>query len=278
MSSYGSTERTAREEANEVIEWFFANHEMRALRCEQDVLNTLLAIEQVRRAVIDTGCGCIDYFTIDGTLDTSYSFPMGLTVGGIGFGLGWYCAQITNMDGDVLDPTCSVDEDDTVMVKENSRIIQAEEAREFAERIRLESGIVDLRTKCQCLADTETRMTIRVRERIAAGESNQRTDCFKRNVLFPIREAFLSCSAALHVSRGGDDSDLGQFSTLIREFMPNGQGFQGVVVDSAHQEEWMAVMTNALMKTHIFPSMQSKGEKRRKAKERRNGCAISFVQ
>ena len=92
MSSYGSTERTAREEANEVIEWFFTNHEMRALRCEQDVLNTLLAIEQVRRAVIDTGCGCIDYFTIDGTFDKSYSFPMGLTIGGTGFGLGWYCA------------------------------------------------------------------------------------------------------------------------------------------------------------------------------------------
>ena len=205
MSSYGATERTAQEEANKVLEWFLADHEVRAVRCEQDVLQIL----------------------------QNNIMP------------GW----------------------------QNFRLIQAEEARELAKRIRREIGIVDLRTKCQCLADTETKMTIRVRERIAAGESDQRMDFFKRNVLFRIREAFLSCSAALHVSRGGDASDLGQFSTLIREFMPNGQGFQGVVVDPAHQEEWMAVMTNALMKTHIFPSMQSKGEKRRKAKERRNGCA-----
>ena len=206
MSSYGATERTAQEEANKVIEWFLADHEMRAVRREQDVLKIL-------RTNITPG---------------------------------W----------------------------QNSRLIQAEEARELAKRIRREIGIVDLRTKCQCLADTETRMTIRVRERIAAGESNQRMDCFKRNVLFPIREAFLSCSAALHVSRGGDDSDLGQFSTLIREFMPNRQAFQGDVVD-----EWMAVMTNALIKARIFPSMESngekrrKGKKRRKAKKRRNGSA-----
>ena len=206
MSSYGATKRTAQEEANKVIEWFLADHEMRAVRREQDVLKIL-------RTNITPG---------------------------------W----------------------------QNSRLIQAEEARELAKRIRREIGIVDLRTKCQCLADTETRMTIRVRERIAAGESNQRMDCFKRNVLFPIREAFLSCSAALHVSRGGDDSDLGQFSTLIREFMPNRQAFQGDVVD-----EWMAVMTNALIKARIFPSMESngekrrKGKKRRKAKKRRNGSA-----
>ena len=206
MSSYGATERTAQEEANKVIEWFLADHEMRAVRCEQDVLKIL-------RTNITPG---------------------------------W----------------------------QNSRLIQAEEARELAKRIRREIGIVDLRTKCQCLADTETRMTIRVRERIAAGESNQRMDCFKRKVLFPIREAFLSCSAALHVSRGGDDSDLGQFSTLIREFMPNRQAFQGDVVD-----QWMAVMTNALIKARIFPSMESNGEKRRKgtkrrkAKKRRNGSA-----
>ena len=206
MSSYGATERTAQEEANKVIEWFLADHEMRAVSCEQDVLKIL---------------------------------QTNITPG-------W----------------------------QNSRLIQAEEARELAKRIRREIGIVDLRTKCQCLADTETKMTIRVRERIAAGESDQRMDCFKRNVLFPIREAFLSCSAALHVSRGGDDSDLGQFSTLIREFMPNRQAFQGDVVD-----EWMAVMTNALIKARIFPSMESngekrrKGKKRRKARKRRNGSA-----
>ena len=206
MSSYGATERTAQEEANKVIEWFLADHEVRAVRCEQDVLKIL----------------------------QTNIMP------------GW----------------------------QNFRLIQAEEARELAKRIRREIGIVDLRTKCQCLADTETKMTIRVRERIAAGESDQRMDFFKRNLLFRIREAFLSCSAALHVSRGGDDSDLGQFSTLIREFKPNRQAFQGDVVD-----EWMAVMTNALIKARIFPSMESngekrrKGKKRRKAKKRRNGSA-----
>ena len=196
MSSYGATERTAQEEANKVLEWFLADHEVRAVRCEQDVLQIL----------------------------QNNIMP------------GW----------------------------QNFRLIQAEEARELAKRIRREIGIVDLRTKCQCLADTETKMTIRVRERIAAGESDQRMDFFKRNVLFRIREAFLSCCAALHVSRGGDDSDLGQFSTLIREFKPNRQAFQGDVVD-----EWMAVMTNALIKACVFPSMESNGEKRRKGKKRR---------
>ena len=111
MSSYGATERTAQEEANKVIEWFLADHEMRAVRCEQDVLKIL----------------------------QTNIMP------------GW----------------------------QNLRLIQAEEARELAKRIRREIGIVDLRTKCQCLADTATKMTIRVRERIAAGESDQRMDCFQ---------------------------------------------------------------------------------------------------
>ena len=54
MPSYEDTERTAREEATKVIEWFFSDHEMRAARCEREVLDRLLSIEQVRTASIDT--------------------------------------------------------------------------------------------------------------------------------------------------------------------------------------------------------------------------------
>ena len=77
MSSYGATERTAREEANKVIEWFFADHEMRAARCEREVLDRLVSLGQVRTARIDFGSGCIEDFSFDGTIDRTNSFPMG---------------------------------------------------------------------------------------------------------------------------------------------------------------------------------------------------------
>ena len=86
--------------------------------------------------------------------------------------------------------------------------------------------------------------------------------------------ALLSYSATLHLERGGDETNFDEFLNLIREFKPNRQACQGAVVD-----EWMAVMTNALIKARIFPSMESngekrrKGKKRRKAKKRRNGSA-----
>ena len=166
----------------------------------------------------------------------------------------------------LLDPTSNVDEDDTVMVKENSGMVEVEEAQKLAARLQMEIEIEDLRTKCLRLAETETRIRVRVRERVAAGESRQRLDCFKRNILFPIRVAFLSCSAALHLRRGGDDSDLDQFSELIREFTPNSKGFQAVALDLEHAVEWMAVMRNALMKAHIFPRMVSNAQKKRRSR------------
>ena len=275
MPSYEDTERTAWEEATKVIEWFFADHEMRAARCEREVLDRLLSMEQVRTATIDTVRERIEYISVNGTNDQTRSFPTGSTVGDIGFGLGWYCAQVTNMYGEVLDPTSNVDEDDTVMVKENSGMVEVEEAQKLAARLQMEIEIVDLRTKCLCLAETETRIRVRVRERIAAGESRQRMDCFKRNILFPIRVAFLSCSAALHLRRGGDDSDLDQFSELIREFTPNSKGFQAVALDLEHAVEWMAVMRNALMKAHIFPRMVSNAQKKRRKRMKLLSCCSS---
>ena len=230
-------------------------HEMRASRCERDVLDRLLSIAQVRTASIDTQLCTIKYLWLGGTTDRTKSFPMGSKVGDIGLGLGWYCAEVVNMYGEVLDPKSNADEDDTVVVRENSGILELAEAQELAACMQMGLGIVDQPTKCHHLADIETRITERVRERMdflsySAAEylPNRQIIDFKRNMLFNVRMAFLSCSAALHLRSGGDESDLDQFSTLIHEFTP----------DSRSQAEWMAVMRNALLQSCIFPSMLSK--------------------
>ena len=186
---------------------------------------------------------------------------MGSKVGDIGLGLGWCCAEVVNMYGEVLDPKSNADEDDTVMVRENSGIIELAEAQELAERMQRGLGIMDQPTKCHHLADIETRITERVRERMdflsySAAEylPNGKHHRFQKQMLFNVRMAFLSCSAALHLRSGGDESDLDQFSTLIHEFTP----------DSRSQAEWMAVMRNALLKSCIFPSMLTNSQRQRR--------------
>ena len=69
-------------------------HRMRAIRCERDVLDRLLTIEQVRTARIDTEQSTIEYLSFDGTTDGPQSFPMGSKVGDIVLGLGWSCAEV----------------------------------------------------------------------------------------------------------------------------------------------------------------------------------------
>ena len=122
-------------------------HEMRAARCERDVLDRLLSIAQVRTASIDTQLCTIKYLWLGGTTDRTESFPMGSKVGDIGLGLGWYCVEVVNMYGEVLDPKSNADEDDTVMVRENSGIIELAEAQELAERMQRGLGIMDQLTK-----------------------------------------------------------------------------------------------------------------------------------
>ena len=236
-------------------------HEMRASRCERDVLDRLLSIAQVRTASIDTQLCTIKYLWLGGTTDRTESFPMGSKVGDIGLGLGWYCVEVVNMYGEVLDPKSNADEDDTVMVRENSGILELAEAQELVERMQRGLGIMDQPTKCHHLADIETRITERVRERMdflsySAAEylPNRQIIDFKRNMLFNVRMAFLSCSAAPHFRSGGDESDLDQFSTLIHEFTP----------DSRSQAEWMAVTRNALVKSRIFPSMLTNSQRQRR--------------
>ena len=53
---------------------------MRAIRCERDVLDRLLTIEQVRIARVDTEQSTIEYLSFDGTIDGPQSFPMGSKV------------------------------------------------------------------------------------------------------------------------------------------------------------------------------------------------------
>ena len=261
MPSYQDTERSAREEANKVIEWFLCDHELRAESCEREALDRLLSVEQVRTATIHARTQTIEYFRLDGTSDGNpHSFLVGSTVGDIGLLLGWFCAKVITMYGEVLDPTSNADENETVMVMENSGMIDVEEAQKLASCIEMVMGIVDLRTKCQRLAELETRITVSVRERIAEGESRLSIGFFKRNILFPIRMAFLHCCAALHVRGGGDDADLDQFSGLIREFTPNDKDFQARFPNSPSEDretEWISQMRNALIKAWIFPRMVS---------------------
>ena len=148
MSSYGATERTAQEEANKVIEWFLCDHEMRAARCEREVLDKLLSVEQVRTATIHAGHQIIEFSKLDGTSDgPPHSFLVGSTVGDIGLLLGWFCAKVITMYGEVLDPTSNADENETVMVMENSGMIDVEEAQKLAASMQMLSGMVDLRAK-----------------------------------------------------------------------------------------------------------------------------------
>ena len=130
---------------------------MRAIRCERDVLDRLLTIEQVRTARIDTEQSTIEYLSFDGTIDGPQSFPMGSKV----------------------------------------------------------------------------------------------------------RMAFLSCSAALHLHRGGHESDLDEFLALIREFKP----------DNRASGEWMAVMLNAFQKAAIFPSTRESSRKRQRRSELLSSCS-----
>ena len=82
-------------------------------------------------------------------------------------------------------------------------------------------------------------------------------------MLFKIRMAFLSCSAALHLHRGGHESDLGEFWALLREFKP----------DNRASGEWMTVMLNAFQKAAIFPSTREYSRKRQRRSELLSSCS-----
>ena len=245
-------------------------HRMRAIRCERDVLDKLLTIEQVRTARIDTEQSTIEYLSFDGTTDGPQSFPMGSKVGDIVLGLGWSCAEVLDVYGEELDPTSNASGYTTVVVTENSRIFELQVARELAASLQMGLEISELFAKCWHLADIETRMAARIRERtdfLSCGAAeylpNKQTIDFKRNMLFKVRMAFLSCSAALHLHRGGHESDLDEFLALIREFKP---------VNRA-SGEWMAVMLNAFQKATIFPSTRDSSGKRQRRSELLSSCS-----
>ena len=237
-------------------------HRMRAIRCEREVLERLLTIEQVRTARIDTEQSTIEYLSFDGTTDGPQSFPMGSKVGDIVLGLGWSCAEVLDVYGEELDPTSNASGYNTVVVTENSRILELPVAQELAASMQMGLEISELFAKCRHLADIETRITARIRER-TGNLLNKRTLDFKKNMLFKVRMAFLSCSAALHLHRGGHESDLDEFLALIREFKP---------VNRA-SGEWMAVMLNAFQKAAIFPSTRESFRNRQRRSELLSSCS-----
>ena len=234
----------------------WCEHDMRAARCEWEVLNRLLSIEQVWTARIDAGHECIEYISLDGTTDRTNSFPLGSKVGDIGLGLGWDCAEVTTIYGEVLDPTCNADKDATMMVKENSGIIELEEAQRLAARLQLVMGIKRLRNKCQGMACMVGIIRTSLRGPIdGTGERSQRIDSFKRNMLFHIRVAFLSYCAALYLRRGGDDSDLAPFLKLICWYTQDLQC-----------EDWMC---EAILEARMFPRMPSTLTERVRKRDRK---------
>ena len=237
-------------------------HRMRAIRCERDVLDRLLTIEQVRTARIDTEQSTIEYLSFDGTTDGPQSFPMGSKVGDIVLGLGWSCAEVLDVYGEELDPTSNASGYNTVVVTKNSRILELPVAQELAASMQMGLEISELFAKCWHLADIETRITASMRER-TGNLLNKRTLDFKKNMLFKVRMAFLSCSAALHLHRGGHESDLDEFLALIREFKP---------VNRA-SGEWMAVMLNAFQKATIFPSTRDSSGKGQRRSELLSSCS-----
>ena len=247
-------------------------HRMRAIRCEREVLERLLTIEQVRTARIDTEQSTIEYLSFDGTTDGPQSFPMGSKVGDIVLGLGWSCAEVLDVYGEELDPTSNASGYNTVLVTENTRILELPVAQELAASMQMGLEISELFAKCRHLADIETRIAARIRERtdfLSCGAAeylpNKRTIDFKKNMLFKIRMAFLSCSAALHLHRGGHESDLGEFWALLREFKP----------DNRASGEWMTVMLNAFQKAAIFPSTREYNfsRKRQRRSELLSSCS-----
>ena len=245
-------------------------HRMRAIRCKRDVLDRLLTIEQVRTARIDTEQSTIEYLSFDGTTDGPQSFPMGSKVGDIVLGLGWSCAEVLDVYGEELDPTSNASGYNIVVVTENSRILELPVARELAASMQMGLEISELSAKCRHLADIGTRIAARIRERmdfLSCGAAeylpNKRTIDFKNNMLFKVRMAFLSCSAALHLHRGGHESDLDEFLALLREFKP----------DNRASGEWMAVMLNAFQKAAVFPSTRESSRKRQRSSELLSSCS-----
>ena len=186
---------------------------------------------------------------------------MGSKVGDVVLGLGWCYAEVISRDGEVLNPTSNADENHIVMVKENSGILSLPEAQELAAKMQKGLGIVDLPTKCWHLAEVETTISAIVRERIdslkySVLENRVRNgqihpfDIFtaqRKYMLFNVRMALLSYSAALHLERGRDESNFDEFLNLIREFRPH----------SRAKAEWMDMMRNAIVQSRIFPSMLS---------------------
>jgi hypothetical protein len=73
---------------------------------------------------------------------------MGTKVGDIVLGLGWYCAEVVNRNGKVLDATSNAVGYDTVMVRENSCILELQVAQELAARMQMGLEITGLLTKC----------------------------------------------------------------------------------------------------------------------------------
>ena len=125
-------------------------HRMRAIRCERNVLDGLLTIEQVRTARIDTEQSTIEYLSFDGTTDGPQSFPMGSKVGDIVLGLGWSCAEVVDVNGEELDPTSNASGYNTVVVTENSRILELPVARELAASMQMGIEISEsTRASCQ---------------------------------------------------------------------------------------------------------------------------------
>ena len=120
-----------------------------------------------------------------------------------------------------------------------------------------------LKDQCQSLAMLEQHLTC-LHQRLCNEHGKEAVKEFDEKILFKLRRAFLH-RCAVYLLYDGDDTNLGEFSLLIRPIYEAAYG-----KGSNELVQRMAQIRNALMKANIFPQMRSNNakENQRRGKKR----------
>ena len=121
-----------------------------------------------------------------------------------------------------------------------------------------------LQDQCRSLAMLEQHLTC-LHQRLCNEHGKEAVKEFDEQILFKLRKAFLHRCASVYLLYDGDETNLGEFSLLIKPIYEAAYG-EG----SKESKERVAQMRNALMKANIFPFMQSNNakENQRRGKKR----------
>ena len=121
-----------------------------------------------------------------------------------------------------------------------------------------------LQNQCRSLAILEQDLT-RMHHSICNEHGKEAVKDFDEQILFKLRKAFLHRCASIYLLYDGDETNLGEFSLLIRPIYEAAYG-----KGSNELVQRMAQIRNALMKANIFPQMRSNNakENQRRGKKR----------